>query len=108
MTLVFTSLDFVAASLIQSMLEAEGIQTEMRNLRTSSLAGEIPVLEVLPEIWVSDPAEAERAKALIAAFRAEPTETFPEWTCRACGETVPGSFTECWKCGQKADPATGG
>ncbi len=103
MKLVFTSLDFVDAGLMQSMLEAEGIPTDMRNLRSSSLAGEIPVLEVMPEVWVLDDASEERALGLIKAFRAEPTETFPDWKCLGCGEIIPGSFTECWKCGRPMD-----
>jgi hypothetical protein len=68
------------------------------NAHASSLAGELPVDVARPQVWVDDPAHAERARALIDEYvRAVPSG--PPVKCPKCGEENPGSFDLCWSCG---------
>jgi hypothetical protein len=68
------------------------------NANASSLAGELPIESSLPQVWVDNPADAERAKALIESFQHSATPG-PPVKCPSCGEESPGSFDLCWNCG---------
>jgi len=101
---VFDHIDFTIVGHLQSLLEAEGIRTEIRNEGASRAAGELPISEVYPELWVLDNADEARAKVIIREFReaAANTPTGPDWTCPVCKERVEGVFSECWNCGTPA------
>jgi uncharacterized protein YlaI len=66
------------------------------NRAASSIAGEIPPDQSLPEVWVSDDSELEAARELLHQLRHGPTR---HWVCRACHERVDGPFEQCWNCG---------
>ena len=68
------------------------------NANASSLAGELPIDAALPQVWVDDPRDAERASALVTAFLT-PAPAGPAVTCPACGEENPPAFDLCWSCG---------
>lgn len=101
MKLVFDNIDFTIVGHLQTLLEAEGIKTEIRNEGGSGAAGELPFQQVYPELWVVDNADEPRAKAIITDFRnqSESSSAGPDWTCPVCKEHVEGVFTECWNCG---------
>ena len=106
MKLVFEHIDFTTVGHLQSLLESEGIATEIRNLVNSGLAGEIPFTQVFPELWVLNDKEEGRALALIRDYRAAAAlPVGPPWRCPTCRETVDGVFAQCWNCGTPA-PAT--
>jgi hypothetical protein len=101
MRLVFENIDFTVVGHMQTLLEAEGIRTELRNAGAAGLAGEVPYTQVYPELWVLDWMDEPRALALIRDYRDKDAATPPaaDWTCPSCGETVDGVFAECWNCG---------
>jgi hypothetical protein len=53
----------------------------------------------LPQIWVDDPADADRARAMIETFRTT-QGSGPAVKCPDCGEENPGTFDLCWNCGR--------
>jgi uncharacterized OB-fold protein len=63
------------------------------------VAGELPIDASLPQIWVDDAADADRAKAIIDEF-VRSRATGPAVKCPECGEENPPSFDLCWKCGR--------
>lgn len=80
-----------------SILESHGIKASVRNENASSLVGEVPFVAAYPELWVLDDDDYERAIALLAEYRsAQPSGD--AWTCPECGESVPGTFSGCWRC----------
>jgi uncharacterized ferredoxin-like protein len=93
---VFSSLNLVLVHHSRNLLEAEGIQTEMRNQMLSSAMGELPPAECQAELWVRDDAEANRAEQILR-FGSN-TDRGPAWRCAACGESCEAQFTQCWKC----------
>lgn len=101
MKLVFDHIDFTIVGHLQTLLEAEGIKTEIRNEGGAGAAGELPFQQVYPELWVLDNADEPRAKAIIKEFRnqSEAAPAEPDWTCPVCKEHVEGVFSECWNCG---------
>lgn len=65
---VFTSPTVTEAHLVKGVLSNEGIETFIKNEHLSGLAGEIPVFEAWPEVWVLDDNQASQAETVIAEF----------------------------------------
>lgn len=104
MRLVFENIDFTIVGHMQTLLEAEGIRTDLRNAGSAGLAGEVPYTQVYPELWVLNNGDEPRARAIIKDYQEKSADApvAPDWTCPKCGETVEGIFTECWNCGNPA------
>jgi predicted RNA-binding Zn-ribbon protein involved in translation (DUF1610 family) len=100
MKLIFTSVDLIAVTELRDMLKAAGIACYINNEISSTLAGGIPQVECMPELWIEDnarEAEAIQIKKDWLAPRIQGTA----WTCPHCGEKLEPQFTSCWKCGTK-------
>jgi hypothetical protein len=89
---VYSSHNQVLIHHFRNVLEAEGIESEVRNLRLASAMGELPPAECQAEIWVNEKDQERAEKAL----KARPTG--PDWSCK-CGEVLGPQFAQCWKCG---------
>ena len=84
------------ATLWADLLTNAGIAATVQRMYASSIAGELPPDQALPEVWISDDAELEQARALLHELR---NPAHRHWACRACGEIVDGPFDQCWNCG---------
>ena len=62
---VFEDFDITLVGYYQSVLEANGIDTFMKNQFGTGGLGELPFVEVVPQLWVLNEAEAPRAAAMI-------------------------------------------
>ena len=85
------------AHLLVGLLADCGIRARVLNANASSVAGELPIDQAMPQVWVDDPADADRARSAIEEFIKRPIG--PTRKCPACGEENPGSFDLCWSCG---------
>ncbi len=85
----------------KNLLESEGIACELRNEHLGSVMGEVPFVEVWPQLWVVNDLDFDRARQLLsdAAMSESPDEA---WTCRHCGESNEGQFAACWNCTKPA------
>ena len=95
---VYEDFDLSTVGRYQSVLEAEGIRTHLKNLYTSSVLGEIPFVEAIPQLWVIDEADLARARALLEKLQHQHEEGQPDWICRNCDAVVEAVFDRCWKC----------
>lgn len=96
---VFEDFDITLVGHYQSVLEANGIPTFLKNQFGTSGAGELPFIEVVPQLWVLNDADAVRAKGLIHELNdSESPEQALEWICTGCGTPQEAAFTHCWKC----------
>jgi hypothetical protein len=84
------------ATLWADMLRQAGFDTSVQRAYASSIAGEIPPDQALPEVWIADDDQLDAARALLEQLRHPP---FRRWVCRGCGELIEGAFDQCWKCG---------
>lgn len=84
------------ATLWCDLLCQAGVAAVVQRAYTSSIAGEIPPDQALPEVWVLDDAQRDAAKALLDELRHPP---WRHWACHGCGEVVDGPFEQCWNCG---------
>lgn len=101
LTRVYTVADPLIAGHIETVLAERGIHSFVRNRHLTGGAGEIPPLEVWPEIWV-DREDETIARQLISEV-IEPNAPAPaNWSCPQCGEVIEGQFAECWRCGTPA------
>ena len=85
----------------KNLLAAEGIEAEIRNQFLGSILGEMPFVEIWPEIWVVNDLDFDRATQLITSVEEESPSA--PWRCRQCGEENEGQFAACWNCGLAAD-----
>jgi hypothetical protein len=84
------------ATLWADMLKHAGIEASVQRYFASSIVGQIPPDQALPEVWVQDDAQLDDAKALLREFQRPPWRA---WICRGCGERIDGPFEQCWNCG---------
>jgi hypothetical protein len=99
---VFEDFNFSRVGQMQSLLESEGIRTFIRNEYGSSVVGELPFVEVVPQLYVLEEKDLPRAKALIRLDL--PVEDGGDgWICPECGIDVEGNFSKCWKCATPRD-----
>jgi len=54
----------------QSLLESEGVVTDIRNSGTSSLSGLIPISQCYPELWVVEDEDFDKAFELLRQHKA--------------------------------------
>ena len=108
---LLVSQSLVEVESLKELLSTDGILCTIRNQQGSSLAGEVPFVEVFPELWVINDADFDRAKELLEEQGGGDEVEQPTWVCAGCGERHVGLFTACWKCGhendEKPEPRTG-
>ncbi|MBL8330273.1 MAG: DUF2007 domain-containing protein [Rubrivivax sp.] len=87
------------ASMWAEQLSAAGFDARVLRAYASGIAGEIPVDQALPEIWLLDDNRLAEASAWFERWL-QPVER--RWSCRGCGELIEGPFESCWNCGAAA------
>jgi hypothetical protein len=86
------------AYILRGLLEQAGIEAHVFNENAQSGVGQLPVPEALPELWVAEERDFERARELVRSFEAAPRDAGAV-RCSGCGEDNPGNFQVCWSCG---------
>jgi hypothetical protein len=97
---------YVSQSLIdvesrKELLDQAEIPCTIKNQRSNMLGGEIPFVEVFPELWVLQNDDFERAQRLLKDWEEAPPLDNTAWTCASCGEIHQKEFTTCWKCNKE-------
>ena len=83
------------AALWLDALQQAGYSASMQRYFLGSVAGELPLDQCQPEIWLTDDEEYTGARALLDVLQNMPQR---RWQCQ-CGELVEGGFEQCWNCG---------
>lgn len=96
---VFEDFDFSRVGQMQSLLESHGIRTFLKNEFGSSVVGELPFVEVIPQLFVLEEKDQAKAYELISA-EALAVQPGDDWICSECSAEVDGHFAQCWKCGK--------
>ena len=95
---VFEDFNFSRVGQMQSLLESHDIKTFLRNEYGSSVVGELPFVEVIPQLFVLEEKDVAQARELLQLDL--PMEgSDDDWVCPECGVDVEGNFSRCWKCG---------
>ena len=85
----------------KELLDQAEIPCTIKNQRSNMLGGEIPFVEVFPELWVLQNDDFERAQRLLKDWEEAPPLDNTAWTCASCGEIHQKEFTTCWKCNKE-------
>jgi len=94
---VFENFDFSRVGQMQSLLESHGIPTFVKNQFSSSVMGEVPFVEVCPQLYILDAADLEAAQNLLRPGATGPADA-EDWVCAKCGMKIDGQFERCWNC----------
>ena len=78
----------------KNLLQSEGIAAEIRNEHMSTIFGEVPFIEIWPELWVKNDLDFDRAQQLIDLATSDENPA-SSWRCRKCGENNEGQFGNC-------------
>jgi len=68
---IFEDFDITLVGYYQSVLESNNIETFMKNQFGTGGLGELPFVEVVPQLWVLNDAEVPRAIALLKELQDE-------------------------------------
>jgi hypothetical protein len=91
---------------LRNILQAEGIEAEVRTPYLGAARGDLPATECWSELWVED-RDAARARDLMREAAAPPEPEGEPWTCPRCGERSEPQFGACWQCGTTRPGGTG-
>ena len=80
---------------LANVMKDHGIECEIHGENLSAAVGELPAIECWVELWILDESMQDAARKIIAEGSGPPGEA---WTCRKCGESVGGEFSQCWNC----------
>ncbi len=99
---LYTSANLPDAYIVFNLLQQAGIVARVFNEHAQGGLGEIPFIQVYPEVWVMKEADAEKAQLILATYE---TQALPMETrcCPNCRESNPGSFDICWRCAASLD-----
>jgi len=98
---LYVSQNLVDVETRKEILEQLHIPCTVKNQRSAMLGGEVPFVEVFPELWVLNDQDLDTAQTILDDWeRAKPKES-TNWTCSGCGEIHQKEFTSCWKCGRE-------
>jgi len=92
------SFDTIFLGHIEALLSQSGISVEYRNQYMSGGMGELPPMDVTPELWV-EAAAYPRAEDIMQRATSDDAEASSEWLCPKCGEDIEAQFAQCWQCG---------
>ncbi len=86
---------------LKGVLEASGIATMIKNEHVFGALGQVPLKELMPQVWILDEAELDGARQLLAQVLDPAPSSAPAWRCGACGEHLEAQFDVCWQCGAR-------
>ena len=94
----FRERDLTQGTYYQSLLEAAGIPTFVRNENLSTTEG-VSIPDFFPALCIVNDEDKQAATEIIRThLRQSESTPPPDITCANCGETSPGNFGSCWNC----------
>ena len=99
---LIASFDTIYLGSIEASLLQAGIAVEKRNEYAASGFGELPAMDVMPELWV-DTLAYQKARTLLQALQDNVLAVEPAWLCPQCETPIEGQFAQCWQCGHWLD-----
>ena len=99
---VYENFDLTRVGRMQSILESNGIPTFIKNEYSSGALGEIPFVEICPQLFVLESKHVGLAKELLQVDLPD-SHKASDWVCPECGIDIEGQFQNCWKCGIHRD-----
>lgn len=83
-----------------NLLQAAGIRCRLSGVYLQGGAGELPVDQCGPDIWLEDARDRQRALRIIDGREPVAGGAQHAWHCDRCDEWLEPQFAECWQCGR--------
>jgi hypothetical protein len=96
---IYTSQSHVLVILLRDALTGTGVRCFIKNELLAGAAGELPLTECWPELWITDDDQCEWANAIVMTTLNSANRRWPTWQCAHCGQMLEGQFAQCWQCG---------
>ena len=97
---LYTATDLADATLLVDELARSGVRARVRNADLSSLAGQLPFAQVLPEVWLERDGDDYAGHSILDGYLERKALPIGEdRKCPECGEDNPANFELCWRCG---------
>ncbi len=96
---VFENFDLSRVGQLQSLLESHGIRTFLKNQFSAGALGELPFVEICPQLFILEERDLPEARSLIEEQVPDPS--LGDWICPECGAAVEAPFVQCWQCGKE-------
>lgn len=84
--------------MLRDILALHGIRAHVFNAHMQSVMGDVPMDAALPQVWLDDDGDRERATTVLRTHRASRNRTGTVF-CPRCHEENPATFELCWSCG---------
>ena len=98
---VFTHENRMIVYNMKNMLEAEGIETVIKNEYSGGGVGDLPAFDTWPELWIRKEAQLAQAESILQSV-VSPTDA-DDWFCGGCREKNDAAFGICWNCGRSVE-----
>ncbi|MEH6452674.1 MAG: DUF2007 domain-containing protein [Psychromonas sp.] len=96
MKLVYSNENQFLVNNMKNLIEAQGINTFVKNEFAQGAVGEISAFDAWPEVWVVDDDNFDRATEIVES--SQNTKSAADWACQECYEVNDPAFDFCWKC----------
>jgi hypothetical protein len=98
---VFTHENRMIVYNMKNMLEAEGIETVIKNEYSGGGVGDLPAFDIWPELWIRKEAQLAQAESILQSVVSPVVAD--DWFCGGCREKNDAAFGICWNCGQSVE-----
>lgn len=96
---IYAADNLMMVGFLKETLESEGFDCFIKNELLAGGAGELPLTECWPELWIVDDRHVARVRERVREILNAESRIQPAWRCEACGESLEGQFAQCWRCG---------
>lgn len=81
---------------IKNLVEAQGIETFLKNEFMQGAAGELSAIDAWPELWVVNNNDYKKAMDIVE--ESQRSKGSVDWICNQCCERNDPAFEVCWQC----------
>jgi hypothetical protein len=96
MKMVYTNENNLLVNNVKNLIEANEIDTFVKNEFAQGAVGEISAIDSWPELWIFADADFDRAVEIVKSSQSNSKAV--DWVCKSCSETNDPSFEICWHC----------
>jgi len=96
MKMVYSNESHFLVGNMQNLIEAQSINTFIKNEFAQGAIGEVSAFDAWPEIWVIADEDYEQAIAIVNASQS--VKQSEDWECPQCLEKNGAAFEVCWHC----------
>ena len=96
MKMVFSNENIFLVNNVKNLIEAQAIQTFIKNEFAQGAIGEVSAFDSWPELWIFNDSDLDRALEIVDKSLSGGSAA--DWICNNCGEQNDPSFEICWSC----------